>query len=367
MGELKKPQILTFSEESTDLTLFDCRWVPCSTRFVVAGNLPKGHGVLRVYTMGETEGMKVLATMERDKHPIKCITFGATSIADRQPATGDFEGKIDVWDLENKCSIWQVKGHTSMVNAIDGVGGGALTSSSTDIGAPELVTGSRDGSVKVWDVRIKDKPVACMQPGEGAQTRECWGVAFGNASTPNDRMVAAGFDNGDIKVFDLRTMSLHWETHVSNGVCSVAFDRPDIPMNKLSATCLEGRIHMWDLRTKHPKEGYAEWTDRIEKQHHTIWGGRFLRQNREIFVTMGGGGEITLWKYSYPEGGRSKKHTKDNMQMGVAGKLEKLQNNQIAEQPISGFDWSPDKTGLALTTAFDQKIRLIIVTKLSTV
>ena len=82
---------------------------------------------------------------------------------------------------------------------------------------------------------------------------------------------------------------------------------------------------------------------------------------------MGGGGEITLWKYSYPDGGRSKKHEKDNIEMGVAGKLEKLQNNQIAEQPISGFDWSPDKTGLALTTAFDQKIRLIIVTKLNMV
>ena len=357
MGELAKPQILTFSEESTDITLFDCRWVPCSTRFVVTGTHAKGHGVLRVYTMGDTtKGVKQLANMEREKHPIKCITFGATSLADRHPATGDFDGKIDVWDLENKSSIWQVKGHTAMVNAIDGIGGGATTSSAADIGAPELVTGSRDGSVKVWDVRIKDKPVACMQPGEGAQTRECWSVAFGNASNPNDRMVAAGFDNGDVKLFDLRTMTLHWETHVSNGVCSVAFDRPDIKMNKLSATCLEGRVHMWDVRTHHPKEGYAEWTDRIEKRHHTIWGGRFLRQNREVFVTMGGGGEITLWKYIYPEGGRTKKHIKDNIEMGVAGKLEQLQNCQIAEQPISGFDWSPDKTGLAVSTAFDQRI-----------
>ena len=42
MGELNKPQILTFSEESTDITLFDCRWVPCSTRFVVTGTHPKG-------------------------------------------------------------------------------------------------------------------------------------------------------------------------------------------------------------------------------------------------------------------------------------------------------------------------------------
>ena len=169
MGELAKPQIMTFAEESTDITLFDCRWIPCSTRFVVSGTHAQGHGILRVYTMGEKEGMKQLETIEREKHPIKCITFGATSLTDRRPATGDFDGKVDVWDLENKTSIWQVKGHTSMINAIDGIGGG--TSSSSDIGAPELATGSRDGSVKVWDVRIKDKPVACMQPGEGVQTR----------------------------------------------------------------------------------------------------------------------------------------------------------------------------------------------------
>ena len=91
-----------------------------------------------------------------------------------------------------------------------------------------------------------------------------------------------------------------------------------------------------------------------------------MRQNRELLVTMGGGGAITLWKYTYPVGGRSKKHPKDDMDMGVAGKLQKLQDSQISEQPVSALDWSPDKMGLAVTTAFDQKIRLIIVTKLNT-
>lgn len=32
-------------------------------------------------------------------------------------------------------------------------------------------------------------------------------------------MVCAGYDNGDIKLFDLRTMSLKWETNIKNGVC----------------------------------------------------------------------------------------------------------------------------------------------------
>ncbi len=38
-------------------------------------------------------------------------------------------------------------------------------------------------------------------------------------------MLAAGYDNGDVKMFDLRTMKVHWETELPSGVCSLQFDR----------------------------------------------------------------------------------------------------------------------------------------------
>ena len=44
--------------------------------------------------------------------------------------------------------------------------------------------------------------------------------------------------------------------------------------------------------------------------------------------------------------------------------VEKLQETQISEQPISAFDWSPDKLGLAVSTSFDQKMRVLAVTNL---
>jgi len=354
-------------ETSTDLTLFDCRWIPCSARFVVCGTSIKGSGVLRVYDVTDRGELKPYHTKDIErKHPFKCLTFGASTLESRHPATGDFDGNVEFWDLETRQSVWSVKGHRSIVNAIDGVGGGAV--GHANIGAPEIVTGSRDGSVKVWDVRVKDKPVACMQPKQDEVTRDCWTVCFGNAPDGHERVVGAGYDNGDVKLFDLRTMSLHWETHLPNGVCSLAFDRADIRMNKLLATCLEGKVHVWDMMTHNPKHGgYAEMTQRIEKGRHTVWGGRFLKQNREIFVTMGGSGSVSLWKYKYPESGRTKKLDQEGGALvGVAGSLDKLQESQIADQPISGFDWSPDKTGLAVTTAFDQKIQLVIVTKLNT-
>ena len=74
------------------------------------------------------------------------------------------------------------------------------------------------GSVKVWDPRQKDDPVACMEPAEGETRRDCWCVAFGNSYNDSERCVCAGYDNGDIKLFDLRAMTQRWETNIKNGV-----------------------------------------------------------------------------------------------------------------------------------------------------
>lgn len=43
---------------------------------------------------------------------------------------------------------YKVKAHDKIVNAIDGIGGMNVGN-----GAPELVTGGRDGCVRVWDPR----------------------------------------------------------------------------------------------------------------------------------------------------------------------------------------------------------------------
>ena len=44
-----------------------------------------------------------------------------------------------------------------------------------------------------------------------------------------------------------------------------------------------------------------------------------------------------------------------------------FQESHISEQPLNSLSWSPDKTGLALTTSLDQKVRVVIVTRLASV
>lgn len=74
----------------------------------------------------------------------------------------------------------------------------------------------------------------------------------------------------------------------------IQFDRKDIKMNKLVVTTLESKFYCFDVSTHHPKKGFAFIS---EKAHNsTIWSAKHLPQNREIFMTTGGNGTLSLWK-----------------------------------------------------------------------
>ncbi|CAL4131827.1 unnamed protein product, partial [Meganyctiphanes norvegica] len=354
---MEKPQILVYGEKNLNYSAFDVKWIPQSAKVVTLGSLPRGTGSLQVYEMNEGE-LNLLLNVERPK-ALKCGTFGASALENRHLAVGDFEGKLEIIDLNcHELPLYSVKAHNEIINTIDGVGGLNIGK-----GAPEIATGSRDGLVKVWDPRQRDRPVVTIEPKEGEQKRDCWTVAFGNAHNADDRTLCAGFDNGDIKMFDLRMMALKWETNVKNGVCSIDFDRKDIIMNKLVATTLESKIHIFDLRTFHKEQGFARLSEKGHKS--TVWCSSHLPQDREVFASTGGNGSIYLWKYSYPS--QRTKKLDDGSEVGVTGKVKLLQNATICEQPITSFAWSPDKRGLCACTGLDQTLRLLIVTKLNTV
>jgi len=352
------PQILEHISQSVQITSYDVKWIPSSARFVVMGSYARATGCLQVYELDGTT-LKLQKEVET-KTSIKCGTFGASGLAERHLATGNFEGYLQMWDLERSDKpVMDVKAHTSIVNAIDGVGG-----TNKGYGAPEICTCGRDGAVRVWDARQKGAPVASFEPKTGAAARDCWSVAFGNSFNEHERCVLAGYDNGDVKLFDLRTGTVRLETNVGNGVCGVEFDRKEIAMNKFVVTCLESQFSVYDARTLHPQNGFAHVTEKVPVGA-TVWGAKHLPQNREISMVLGGDGTLMLYKYRYPDQRQVK--DADGAPVGVAGTMDLLNKRNVSTQPISSWDWSPDKEGLAVCGSFDQSIRVVIVTRLNKV
>ena len=189
------------------------------------------------------------------------------------------------------------------------------------------MTGGTDGCVRVWDPR-QQAPVVSLEPSESEPIKpDCWTVAFGNSYNSEERCIAAGYDNGDVKVFDLKTNCLRWDTNLGNGVCGLEFDRADINMNKLVVTTLESKFHCFDLKTYHPERGYTGLSELANKS--TIWGVRHFPQNRDLFSTLGGNGHLNLYKYHYPQN-RSIKDEND-LPIGVVGRVELLNEKKIAE------------------------------------
>lgn len=354
MDTTDAPQIIEHIHKSVNFTAYDTKWVPCSARFTALGIHANAKGALNIYQLNN--GNLELLCEHKTSNGIKCGTFGASSLENRSIACGDYGGILSIYDLENvEMPIFKQQGHKSIINCIDGCGGLEI-----GYGAPEIVTGGRDGCVRLWDQRVND-PVLALEPTDGQPVRDCWTVAFGNSFNDEDRCIVAGYDNGDIKLFDLRTNTMRYETNVGNGVTSIEFDRKDIEANKLAVTMLESRFRIFDMRTQHPTQGYTYLSEKAHKA--TVWCVKHLPQNRDLFMTGGGNGGFNVYKYHYPKS-RTAMY-KDNIPVGVVGTVELLNSKVISTQPIVSFDWSPDREGLCVLSCLDQSLRCYIVTKLN--
>lgn len=345
-------EVVEFSSCNVDFTPHDCRWIPTSARFVVPGSTSKSTGRLAVLEATE-DGVDSIAEIDCTSG-IKCCTFGASPLAERLVTCGNFDGTCVTWDIDMKVPSKTISAHSGIIHAIDGI-----SIDSAGYGAPELVTGGADGYVKVWDTRQPDA-VATFRP-SSTSTCECWTVAFGNSFRDEERCVLAGYENGDVKLYDLRTGKVRCEMNVGNGVCSIEFDRRNIRMNKFICSCLESQCSVFDARTQHSREGFASTTHRT-KTRTTLWGVRHLPQDREISAILLGDGSIELYRYKYPEHRRVK--TPNGEFRGICGELKYIGSYKIASQPINALDWHSAYRGLAVCTGLDQRVRVLLGTHL---
>merc|ERR1719336_92674 len=101
-------------------------------------------------------------------------------------------------------------------------------------------------------------------------------------------------------------------------------------MNKLLVTGLESNFVIYDMRTKHPTDGYA--SIKTEAHGSTIWYGKYLPQNRELWCTCGGNGEVNMWKYKYPPK-RVEMDPFTKEKRGILGTVEKIAEQKLGPQP----------------------------------
>ena len=131
-------QIIEHQSKSVNYTPFDCKWVPCSAKFVMMGINPRGTAAFQIYELNKG-AINLIKEVEKP-HGIKCGTFGASSLEDRFLATGDYDGQLNIWNLDSlNDPVYNVKAHNSIINCIDGCGGLNIGG-----GAPEIATGMKN-------------------------------------------------------------------------------------------------------------------------------------------------------------------------------------------------------------------------------
>ena len=327
------PKIKLLLSKSLNYIPFDIHWLPYSTKLVSIGESFDSKGILQIYNLNL--GKLSIESEYIQNYPSKCCTFGISSFSSRDLALGDFDGNLSVIDLEKGEFNYEIKkAHKGIIQSIDGLG------IKNNQGPPEIVTGGKDGLVKLWDLR-SDKPCILLEPKDIKKNfPECWTVRFCDCGF--NKKVGIGYDNGDIKIYDLRMDKIFFGENLKKGVCNIEFDKKNIPVNKMIVTTLDSKFYLYDFTNyfQNQKKLYDE-------VNTTIWGAKFLPQKRDMFVSLGGDGNLNLYKYD-------KKDFLNNSN----DKLNMLSSNYICSRPIIGFDWHLIKNGLACLVSLDNSIKI---------
>ena len=327
------PKIKLLLSKSLNYIPFDIHWLPYSTKLVSIGESFDSKGILQIYNLNL--GKLSIESEYIQNYPSKCCTFGISSFSSRDLALGDFDGNLSVIDLEKGEFNYEIKkAHKGIIQSIDGLG------IKNNQGPPEIVTGGKDGLVKLWDLR-SDKPCILLEPKDIKKNfPECWTVRFCDCGF--NKKVGIGYDNGDIKIYDLRMDKIFFGENLKKGVCNIEFDKKNIPINKMIVTTLDSKFYLYDFTNyfQNQKKLY-------DVVNTTIWGAKFLPQKRDMFVSLGGDGNLNLYKYD-------KKDFLNNSN----DKLNMLSSNYICSRPIIGFDWHLIKNGLACLVSLDNSIKI---------
>jgi WD40 repeat protein/serine/threonine protein kinase len=183
-------------------------------------------GVIRLL---DTETMSEFSSFGGRRAAIRSLTFAP---GDRLLASSDSQGKVVVWNLEERKPYAVLEGHSGPVQGV---------AFSND--AQRLLTRGGDNTVKLWN--LSAKPAA----NDVCQGHWCFPTCV--AFSPDGRQMASGgADNvgGRVLLWNVATGRLEdiFERH-SNWVWSVAFS-PD--GSEIASTGMDGTLRVWDRKSR---------------------------------------------------------------------------------------------------------------------
>lgn len=78
MSTFEKPQIIVHIQKGLNYTVFDCKWMPCSAKFVTMGNFARGTGVIQVYEIQRGD-LKLLREVSAGSDRLGLLDLGSDS------------------------------------------------------------------------------------------------------------------------------------------------------------------------------------------------------------------------------------------------------------------------------------------------
>ena len=60
MDVISKPVMICHVEKPLNYTLYDCKWIPKTAKFIVVGTEPRGTGVIEVFEVGARDVTSIM-------------------------------------------------------------------------------------------------------------------------------------------------------------------------------------------------------------------------------------------------------------------------------------------------------------------
>jgi WD40 repeat protein len=178
--------------------------------------LGQGHALLRWRATRESPAL--VRTLSGHRGLVKALAV----TGDGRVVSGSDDGTVKVWDLASGQELRTLSGHGGWVMAVAVTGDG------------RVVSGSSDGTLKMWD----------LERGEELRTLSGHGGGFRALAVTGDGRVVSGSEDGTVKLWDLtsgeepRTLSGH-----DGGVWALAVTGD----GRVVSGSRDGTVTVWDL------------------------------------------------------------------------------------------------------------------------